>query len=86
MYERDCFDREITWIHDEKIRKFAQYCVDNLPDYFFTVPASSSGKYHPSYALADGGLVRHTDAAVIIAHELETVHARGAGFDYSEPD
>lgn len=54
---RDTFTKEIGWIHSEKIAKFATYCVNNLPDYFFTVPASSSGKYHPSYALGDGGLV-----------------------------
>ena len=67
---RDTFEKEIGWIHSEKIAKFTTYCVNNLPDYFFTVPASSSGKYHPSYALGDGGLVRHTKAAVSIAHEL----------------
>ena len=59
---RDTFEKEIGWIHSEKIAKFATYCVNNLPAYFFTVPASSSGKYHPSYALGDGGLVRHTKA------------------------
>lgn len=67
---KDTFEREIQWIHSERIAKFTQYCVDNLPDYFFHVPASSSGKYHPAYALDDGGLVRHTKAAVIIAHEM----------------
>lgn len=67
---RDTFEKKIGWIHSKKIAKFATYCVNNLPDYFFTVPASSSGKYHPSYALGDGGLVRHTKAAVSIAHEL----------------
>ena len=41
-----------------------------LPDYFFRVAASSTGKYHPSFALGEGGLVRHTKAAVKIAHEL----------------
>ena len=51
---RDTFEKEIGWIHSEKIAKFTTYCVNNLPDYFFTVPASSSGKYHPSYALGDG--------------------------------
>jgi hypothetical protein len=64
------FENEISWIHSEDIAKFAQYCVDNLPDYFFHVPASSSGKYHPSYALGDGGLLRHTKAALTIAKEL----------------
>ena len=32
--------------------------------------ASSTGKFHPEYALGSGGLVRHTKAAVKIAHEL----------------
>ena len=41
-----------------------------MPDYFFHVAASSTGKYHPKYALGDGGLLRHTKAAVRIAHEL----------------
>lgn len=44
--------------------------VDKLPDYFFEVPASSTGKYHPRYAIGDGGLVRHTKAAVAIAYDL----------------
>lgn len=64
------FQTEIEWIQDNKIRSFAKNAVHNLPDYFFEVPASSSGKYHPSYALGDGGLVRHTKAAAAIAHEL----------------
>ena len=42
----------------------------NADDYFFKVPASSSGKYHPSFSLGDGGLVRHTKAAVRIAYEI----------------
>lgn len=44
--------------------------MSRLPDYFFTIAASSTGKYHPAYALGDGGLVRHTKAAVMIAREL----------------
>lgn len=70
MTKSDCFEKEINWIKDRKIRMFTAYCISQLPDYFFRVPASSSGKYHPSYALGDGGLVRHTKAAVMIAHEL----------------
>ena len=70
MADRHSFDFVFDWMHDEKIKKFLRHVINNLPDYFFTVPASSSGKYHPSYALGDGGLVRHTEAAAIIAHEL----------------
>ncbi len=86
MYDRNCFDREIAWIQDEKIRRFAQYCVENLPAYFFTVPASSSGKYHPAYALGDGGLVRHTLAALKIAHELLNLEMFQKQFTPEEQD
>ena len=44
--------------------------INKLPEYFFEVPASSTGKYHPSFSLGEGGLLRHTKAAVRIAVEL----------------
>ena len=63
-------ENEINWIQDETIRNTVKWIVDCLPDYFFTVPASSTGKYHPDYALGEGGLLRHTKAAVAIAKDL----------------
>lgn len=41
-----------------------------VPIEFFLQPASSSGKYHPTYSLGVGGTVRHTKAALILAQEL----------------
>ena len=64
------FETELQYIRNPKIKEFTQKAVEKLPEYFFSVPASSTGKYHPSYALGDGGLVRHTQAAVRIAIEL----------------
>lgn len=64
------FEIEIGFIKDANIKSFVSDMVSNLPDYFFTIPASSTGKYHPSYALGNGGLVRHTQSAVRIAKEL----------------
>jgi hypothetical protein len=61
---------EIDFIKSEEIRKFTELAIDSLPDYYWHVPASSSGKYHPVYALGDGGLIRHTIAAVTIANSL----------------
>jgi hypothetical protein len=40
------------------------------PDYFWTCPASTSGKYHPQISLGEGGLVRHTKLAVWWGVEL----------------
>lgn len=52
------------------IRSLVENCLKAVPDYFWTMPASTTGKYHPEYTLGEGGLVRHTKAAVWIANEL----------------
>ena len=64
------FDYELSFIKNPDIKNFTIRALESLPDYFYEVPASSSGKYHPQYALGKGGLVRHTKAAVRIALEL----------------
>lgn len=69
-YKTEAFKTELTYILNPTYRTFAESAIESLPDYFFKVAASSTGKYHPSYALGDGGLLRHTKAAVGIAVEL----------------
>lgn len=65
------FSTELEWISNPKLRKFAKDVLGNdVPEYFFHVAASSTGKYHPEYALGEGGLMRHTKAAMGIFHEL----------------
>ena len=70
VIKEDTFKIEYSYIKDNDYVKDIKFLVKNLPDYFFEVPASSTGKYHPKYTLGDGGLVRHTKAAVRIAYEL----------------
>ena len=70
MNKREEFKEELNYIKNEDIRESASYMIEKLPDYFFTIPAASTGKYHPEYAQGEGGLLRHTKAAVRIAHEL----------------
>ena len=64
------FNDILVYIKDKRIKNSLITMLDKLPDYFYEVPASSTGKYHPSFSLGEGGLVRHTKAAVRIAHEL----------------
>ena len=64
------FEKELNYIKNEKYKDNAKILIDLLPDYFFSVSASSTGKYHPSFALGDGGLVRHTKVAVRMAIEM----------------
>lgn len=49
---------------NEDIKDFCKLLVSELPLYWWEVPASSTGKYHPAYALGDGGLMRHSIAVV----------------------
>lgn len=70
MNKIEVFEYEYSFIKNKKYVDNLKILVDLLPDYYFHIPASSSGKYHPNYALGEGGLVRHTKAAVRIANEL----------------
>lgn len=79
------FKYELESIGFKDLRIFAEWSLGMLPDYFYQVAASSSGKYHPSYAQGEEGLVRHTQAAVRIANELfncDTIHS----FDKQDKD
>ena len=64
------FEKELSFIKDERLKENAKIILNNLPDYFYKIQAASTGKYHPSYALGDGGVVRHTKAAVSFANNL----------------
>ena len=64
------FKIELSYIEDERIRKSCETILDMLPDYFYEIPASSTGKYHPSFSLGKGGLVRHVKVATRIAKDL----------------
>lgn len=66
----ESFETELNFIVNPQIRLFAERAIGILPDYFWTVPASSSGKYHPVFATGVGGLLKHTKAAARIAVEL----------------
>ena len=70
MNKKEIFYDEINYIKDESLRKSLGKLIELLPDYFFKEPATSTGKYHPEYAQGEGGLLRHTKAAVRIGYEL----------------
>ncbi|MBR4178606.1 MAG: HD domain-containing protein [Bacilli bacterium] len=67
---KDAFNKELSYIKNERIKRSLIAMINKLPNYFYEVPASSTGKYHPSFSLGEGGLLRHTKVAVRIAKEL----------------
>lgn len=86
MNKVDVFNKEYTYIKNSKYRENLKKMVELLPDYFFEVAASSTGKYHPAFSLGKGGLVRHTKAAVRIAHELYGTESVTGKFTDDEKD
>ena len=52
---------ELKHITDQELLKaVANYFEHVVPDYFWVMPASSTGKYHPDQDAGVGGLVRHS--------------------------
>ena len=80
------FNNECLYIENEDLREDAKTLVGDLPDYFFSVAASSTGKYHPEYALGNGGLLRHSKAAMRIGFELLSNPAIGDKYTNHEKD
>ena len=68
--KHEVLNTELNYIKDQRIRKSCIAILDMLPDYFYEIPASSTGKYHPDFSLGEGGLVRHVKVAVRMAKEL----------------
>ena len=86
MNREEVFKIELNYIKDERIKKACLEMLNILPDYFFEIEASSTGKYHPEYALGKGGLVRHTKAAVRIAVDLLNDPSIGDKYTSKEKD
>ena len=80
------FEKEFSYIKNPKYVENIKIIIDLLPDYFFKVAASSTGKYHPNFSLGEGGLVRHTKAAVRIANELLENNSLFNSFTRDEKD
>lgn len=86
MDKTNCFKKEINYIKDNNLKDDLKKLIKLLPDYFFEIPASSTGKYHPKFALGEGGLVRHTKVAVRIAYELLNNNTVGSKFTDRDKD
>lgn len=64
------FEKEINYMEIEDIKDFFKKAITLVPDYFFEVPASSSGQFHSVLECGFGGLVYHTRAVAKVANYL----------------
>lgn len=78
--------KEIDYINNPRYKASLVKLIELIPDYFFTLQAASTGKYHPSFTLGEGGLLRHTKAAVRIAVELFSNECLSGAYSKNEKD
>ena len=64
------FEKEISYMEIENIKDFFKRAIAIIPDYFFEVPAASSGKFHSVLECGFGGLVYHTRSVAKVANYL----------------
>ena len=80
------FEDELRTIKTDNVREFCECMLEAAPEYFYTVPASATGKYHPKFALGNGGLVRHTKAVVRILNDILELEMYRSVFSEREMD
>jgi len=79
------FKSELQCIQNPFYLNIVVEALHRVPDYFWFVPASASGKYHPKSSLGIGGLVRHVKSVFWIGEEL-LAHPLYAPFTEDEKD
>lgn len=80
------FNSLLDTFENEDIKNFAKECIETIPTYFYLVGASSTGKYHPQYALGDLGLARHTCALVRFLNHILSIDCYKNDFTSRERD
>jgi len=86
MDREELFIDELELIKDENLSDALLNIINMLPDYWLEEAASSTGKYHPEYALGKGGLLRHSKAAMRIGYELLSNPCIGDKYTNHEKD
>lgn len=76
-------DREIELIKDENIREWTKRAFALVPEEFWKIPSSLSGKYHPADEIAEGGKVLHTKRAFVALLQLINSDAQLTGTEKS---
>lgn len=84
--KHEIFNEQLGLIKNPMYLKDAKYLLEQLPNYFYEVAASSTGKYHPGFALGEGGLVRHTKVFIMFLNELLNHPIFGADYSDDEKD
>ena len=86
MNREELFIEELDLIDNEDYASSLLEIINALPEYWLEKPASSTGKYHPKYALGEGGLLRNSKAAMRIGYDLLSDPCIGGKYTSKEKD
>lgn len=85
--KEEIFNEVLETFENEDIKEFAEKCIKSAPKYFYEVPASSSLRYHPSYACTTPlGLAKHSVALVRLLNHMFGVESIANQFTSRERD
>lgn len=70
MTELEMFEAQWNKLPEGNLKDFVQEAVKHIPEAFWTIPSSRTGKHHPPFANGEGGLLRHTLASLYFGREL----------------
>lgn len=82
----ELFKNELSCIKGKLHKVIAETALESAPDYYYFVPASSSGKYHPISSLGMHGLVRHVKSVFWVGEDLLTHPTLYSHFTDEEKD
>ncbi len=80
------FKEELEQFENEDIQDFCIELLNTAPDYFWQIPASSTGKYHPDYTIGFMGLAKHVKAATRFLNHMLSIDCIKNQFTSRERD
>lgn len=80
------FTKEIELIQSEDIKLFLKTAIENMYDYVFIKPASSSGKHHSLSESGEGGLIRHMKSVFYLGYDILELEHLAPLFDLRKRD
>ena len=86
QFQRDMIANIIDDLETDEVKKLAMAVIQDLPEYWYDVAASSSGKYHPAYTVGPHGLFIHSVVVLKFASYMLEIEQYKTQFKPEERD
>ncbi len=63
-------EKETDLINNIGIKTFTKEALEGAPPYFWIIPSSTSGRFHPIDTVGKGGLIEHTKRVFYVARHI----------------